>query len=213
MFPRPSLMRNPPHGPPGGSGRSTGEPSISVKRNVTVPVGNVTARNSSREPRRCAEPSARRELRIPRRQPCDAGSPRGGGSVRPRTLHILVFTMALTACSNQAPSGHRSVSPSPSIAPAFGRVDIGGYELAWMCQGEGSLTIIAEAGYDSAGTSTFFESMGPMSTSAGSARTDPRRHGDERVPPRRGCTSRASSRRRNCTLCWRALRYRRRTSW
>ena len=49
------------------------------------------------------------------------------------------------------------------MRPTFGRVDVGGYELAWMCQGEGSPTIIAEAGYDSAGTSTYFESMGPMS--------------------------------------------------
>ena len=32
-----------------------------------------------------------------------------------------------------------------------------------MCEGEGSPTIIAEAGYDSAGTSTYFELMGPMS--------------------------------------------------
>jgi pimeloyl-ACP methyl ester carboxylesterase len=43
-------------------------------------------------------------------------------------------------------------------------VDVGGYELAWTCQGEGSPTIIAEAGYDSAGTSTYFDFMGQMST-------------------------------------------------
>ena len=102
--------------------------------------------------------------------------------------------------------------PSPSIAPAFGRVDIGGYELAWMCQGEGSPTIIAEAGYDSAGTSTYFDSMGPMSDISRVCTYDRAGTGTS-DPARRGCTSRASSRRRNCTLCWRALRSRRRTSW
>ncbi len=102
--------------------------------------------------------------------------------MRPRTLLTLVFVMALTACSNEASSGQQSVSPSPSVVPTFGRVDIGGYELAWMCQGEGSPTIIAEAGYDSAGTSTVFESMGPMSDisrvctydRAGTGTSDPR---------------------------------------
>lgn len=44
-----------------------------------------------------------------------------------------------------------------------GRVDVGGYELAWTCVGSGSPTIVAEAGYDSAGTSTFFELMSPLS--------------------------------------------------
>ena len=98
---------------------------------------------------------------------------------------LLVFTMALTACGNQAPSGQRSVSPSPLTAPTFGRVDVGGYELAWTCQGEGSPTIIAEAGYDSAGTSTYFDSMGPMSDisrvctydRAGTGTSDPRPKG------------------------------------
>ena len=34
-------------------------------------------------------------------------------------------------------------------------MDIGGYELAYECRGSGSPTIVAEAGYDSAGTSTW----------------------------------------------------------
>jgi len=105
--------------------------------------------------------------------------------VRSWTLGTLVLGLALIACSPEASSGQRSAPPSPSIAPTFGRVDIGGYELAWMCQGEGSPTIIAEAGYDSAGTSTFFESMGPMSDisrvctydRAGTGTSDPRPRG------------------------------------
>ncbi len=41
--------------------------------------------------------------------------------------------------------------PRPS-----GRADIGGYELAYECQGEGEPTVILEAGLGAAGTSEFF---------------------------------------------------------
>ena len=108
--------------------------------------------------------------------------PRRRGRLRPRTLRTLMLVIALTACSGGASPTQPSSSPSPSVVPTFGRVDIGGYELAWMCEGEGSPTIIAEAGYDSAGTSTFFESMEPMSDisrvctydRAGTGTSDPR---------------------------------------
>ena len=85
------------------------------------------------------------------------------GEMVAKTLGILVLLIALSACDSGASSDQPSTSPSPSDASTFGRVDVGGYELAWMCEGEGSPTIIAEAGYDSAGTSTYFDSMGPMS--------------------------------------------------
>jgi pimeloyl-ACP methyl ester carboxylesterase len=93
----------------------------------------------------------------------------------------MVFIMSLAACGG-ASSVPQPASPSPSNAATFGRVDIGGYELAWMCQGEGSPTIIAEAGYSSAGTSTFFEMMARMSgisrvctyDRAGTGTSDPR---------------------------------------
>ena len=80
----------------------------------------------------------------------------------PKALGVVSLSMILTACVGGA-SDQPSASPSPSETSTFGRVDIGGYELAWMCEGEGSPTIIAEAGYDSAGTSTYFESLGPIS--------------------------------------------------
>ena len=50
-----------------------------------------------------------------------------------------------------------------SVATVAGRADVGGYELAWTCQGSGSPTIVAEAGYDSPGTSTFSDLMQPLS--------------------------------------------------
>ena len=78
-----------------------------------------------------------------------------------RRLGTLALAMTLLACGGDA-SPPQTASPSPSNAPTYGRVDVGGYELAWMCQGEGSPTIIAEAGYNSAGTSTYFDLMEPM---------------------------------------------------
>ena len=82
--------------------------------------------------------------------------------------------------------------PPRPMRPTFGRVDIGGYELAWMCQGEGSPTIIAEAGYDSAGTSTYLRVDGAdVQPSAASARTTERARG-RAILARRVCTSRVS---------------------
>jgi pimeloyl-ACP methyl ester carboxylesterase len=67
--------------------------------------------------------------------------------------------LAVSACGSWSNS---TSQPTPE-ALRSGRVDIGGYELDWMCRGEGSPTIVAEAGYDSAGTSTYFDLMEPMS--------------------------------------------------
>ena len=47
--------------------------------------------------------------------------------------------------------------PSPSTTPASGRADIGGYELAYECVGDGEPTVILEAGLGAAGTSEFFD--------------------------------------------------------
>jgi pimeloyl-ACP methyl ester carboxylesterase len=80
-----------------------------------------------------------------------------------RSIRIgLVLTFAMAGCR----SGGQSQQPTPPVSPVpttAGRVDVGGYELAWTCRGSGSPTIVAEAGYDSSGTSTFSELMGPLS--------------------------------------------------
>lgn len=58
-----------------------------------------------------------------------------------------ILTLLLAACS--APS---STSPTPTPMPAglsgavSGRVDVGGYELHYKCIGQGSPTVILEAG-------------------------------------------------------------------
>jgi pimeloyl-ACP methyl ester carboxylesterase len=42
------------------------------------------------------------------------------------------------------------------------KVDIGGYSLALSCRGQGSPTIVLEAGYDSSGLDTWFDLMDPF---------------------------------------------------
>jgi hypothetical protein len=86
--------------------------------------------------------------------------------LQPKLLGAVALALTLTTCggggSESSPEAV-TPTPSPSNTPTFGRVDVGGYELAWMCQGDGSPTILAEAGYNSAGTSTYFDLMGPLS--------------------------------------------------
>ena len=76
---------------------------------------------------------------------------------------VVALALTLTACSGGTGPRQEPDAPSPSHHRTFGQIDIGGYALAWTCQGEGSPTIIAEAGYNSAGTSTYFGLMGRLS--------------------------------------------------
>jgi pimeloyl-ACP methyl ester carboxylesterase len=73
---------------------------------------------------------------------------------------IIALFLALAACTDDAePESTPSTSSSASGAPAdAGVVDVGGYELAYQCAGDRTQgpTVILEAGYDSAGTSTWF---------------------------------------------------------
>jgi pimeloyl-ACP methyl ester carboxylesterase len=66
----------------------------------------------------------------------------------------LLAALGLAACS----SSHVP-EPSPSPTPTGGRADIGGYELAYECRGEGEPTVILEAGLGGAGTTEFFDVM------------------------------------------------------
>jgi len=62
---------------------------------------------------------------------------------------IVAITLGLVAC------GDGAAAPSPLPTPASGRADIGGYELAYECVGEGEPTVILEAGLGAAGTNEF----------------------------------------------------------
>jgi pimeloyl-ACP methyl ester carboxylesterase len=71
----------------------------------------------------------------------------------------FVVAVVLAGCESEDRSKGGTPAPIESVG---GRVDVGGYELAWTCRGSGSPTIVAEAGYDSAGISTYAASMGPL---------------------------------------------------
>jgi len=99
-------------------------------------------------------------------------------------LRVALFVLAAVGLCACAASDERGPSGT-TREPTTGRVDVGGYELTWMCRGSGSPTIIAEAGYDSAGTDTWFDLLGPLSKvsrvctydRAGTGTSDPRPNG------------------------------------
>ena len=82
--------------------------------------------------------------------------------------------------------GDRTV-PTPSSQPQNGRVDVGGYELAWQCRGQGTPTVILDAGLDTAGTSEWFDFLPQLDAigtractydRAGTGSSDPRPEGE-----------------------------------
>ena len=99
---------------------------------------------------------------------------------------VLVGFLASCTASASQPSVTTTTGSMPSATSSasevYGKVDIGGYELAYDCRGAGSPTIIAEAGYNTGGTTTFAGVMDPMSTfsrvctydRAGTGNSDPR---------------------------------------
>jgi pimeloyl-ACP methyl ester carboxylesterase len=67
-------------------------------------------------------------------------------------LLILIAAMLLTACSAPAPT---SRPPTPTPMPS-GMVDVGGYELFYQCSGQGSPTVILEAGLGDGSSSSSY---------------------------------------------------------
>jgi pimeloyl-ACP methyl ester carboxylesterase len=78
-------------------------------------------------------------------------------------LRVVLFVLIAFGPCACATSDEPGPGGATAEQPTAGRVDVGGYELAWMCRGSNSPTIIAEAGYDSAGTDTWFDLLGPLS--------------------------------------------------
>jgi hypothetical protein len=94
---------------------------------------------------------------------------------------VLILLLAASACSG----GGAVSSPTPAavgVSRESGRVDVGGYELAYECRGAGSPIIVLEAGYDSAGITTFTTIMDDLAETsrvcaydrAGTGSSDPR---------------------------------------
>jgi pimeloyl-ACP methyl ester carboxylesterase len=99
-------------------------------------------------------------------------------------MPILVLTAVgvLTACTGE---GTTTVSSPPSPSALDTKVDLGGYSLALSCRGEGSPTIVLEAGYDSSGLDAWASLMDPLAgisrvctyDRAGTGVSDPRPKG------------------------------------
>ena len=80
--------------------------------------------------------------------------------MRTHVFVTVVVALLLPTCGGGDTASPATVMPSQPASPTLGRADVGGYRARMELPGEGSPTIIAEAGYDSAGTSTYFNLMG-----------------------------------------------------
>ncbi len=70
---------------------------------------------------------------------------------------FIVGVLFLASCTG----GASTTSTAPSPSSAAGRADIGGYSLAYQCEGSGSPTVILEAGYTASGIGSFGETIQP----------------------------------------------------
>jgi hypothetical protein len=86
----------------------------------------------------------------------EQGSRRAGLTVA-RCSRLLIL-LTIISCSEGTPASTTSTN-SPS--PEAGRADIGGYSLAYQCEGSGEPTVILEAGYAASGIETFGERIQP----------------------------------------------------
>jgi pimeloyl-ACP methyl ester carboxylesterase len=77
--------------------------------------------------------------------------------VRRTRFVIVVLAAALAACTQASTSSEPT--PLPNV---FDTVDIGSYRLAYQYVGTGSPTIIAEAGYNTGGTTEFAGVLEPI---------------------------------------------------
>jgi pimeloyl-ACP methyl ester carboxylesterase len=73
-----------------------------------------------------------------------------------RNAALLLAFGLLAACGSQHPTAHDApTSASPALSG--GRADVGGYELAWRCEGTGEPTVILEAGLGGSGADAFHD--------------------------------------------------------
>lgn len=70
---------------------------------------------------------------------------------------LVAGALLLASCT--ASTATSSSAPSPSLGA--GRADIGGYSLAYQCEGAGSPTVVLEAGYTASGIGTFGQTIQP----------------------------------------------------
>jgi len=73
--------------------------------------------------------------------------------------HAFVVGILLFLASCTGDSSVTAAPPSASLEA--GRADIGGYSLAYQCEGSGSPTVLLEAGYTASGIATFDQTIQP----------------------------------------------------
>jgi len=73
-------------------------------------------------------------------------------SVR-RIMLVTSTVLAVAGCN----SDRAQPSHEPSPVSEGGRVDVGGYELAWRCVGDGTPIVVLDAGLDTAGSTEWSE--------------------------------------------------------
>ena len=74
------------------------------------------------------------------------------------SICVVPSMLATAACSRAAPSPPTEQGTSSLVE---GRADIGGYSLAFECEGTGSPTVVLEAGYTASGIDTYGRTILP----------------------------------------------------
>jgi hypothetical protein len=82
---------------------------------------------------------------------------------RPFAFAALASLLAVACSSGSTGEPAPSAPAATSAAQGFTTVEVRGAKLAYECRGEGSPTIIAEAGYNTAGTTAFAGLLAPLS--------------------------------------------------
>ena len=98
---------------------------------------------------------------LTKRQPCGTIS-----DLAARTSALALLVVIFACGVDGRPGSERSTPPSA------GRVDVGGYELAYECHGSGSPTIVTEAGYDSSGIATWADLIDELAATSRSCAYD-----------------------------------------
>ena len=70
---------------------------------------------------------------------------------------VAAAVVLLTACGSDAQTSRNPPPTTASPALEGGRADVGGYELAWRCEGTGEPTVILEAGLGGSGADAFYD--------------------------------------------------------
>lgn len=78
-----------------------------------------------------------------------------------RSVRFVVLGLSFTALAACSSGGSSGTAPGSGSAQS-GKRDVGGYELFYRCEGDGSPTVVLEAGLGSPGTTDFGDFIGQL---------------------------------------------------